>query len=443
MNLKFEDYIQSQNFSPEAVSLIKEAIKCYKIGAYRASFLMSYYFVLKVLKHRLEQAKNSRPDTISEGTWQGLLNKIQDDSVWDQTVFDTTQWKIADGRSKVYLINNDLREDMVYWRRKRNDCAHSKDNIISYPHVESFWLFIQSNLSKFIVNGGREGLLNKIEKHFDSNLTQPGQDYSYLIEQIPFVVKTSEISDLLRNINDLLKNISYLYIEDKEDDFYKFWKDIAFSTNEAVNEGFIQFITSDHDIFKDFITVYPEKLLMCTKDGELIRLLWNDYFFKRGIINSDGFWDLAIILLENNLIDPSEKGSFVEKLALNGSIQKIKTEQIATLRKHGFFQPIREYLFEDQKLIKPHTGYNTANSLVPLIMFYIKNEELLDDLVISHLNSLLEKMTFGSFFDAFSKYLEENPSVTEVYVKNIERQGLKPAPIFTGDNEEETNDTEE
>src|SRR5690606_11961493 len=156
---EFEKYIESQEFTEESLSIIAEGIKCYKVGAYRAAFLMSYYFFLKVLKERLEQSKHTKPDSLDQPTWQNLLKKINDDTVWDQTVFETTQWKLADGRSKIYLISNDLREDMIYWRRKRNDCAHSKDNLISYPHVESFWLFIQSNLNKFIVNGGRESLL--------------------------------------------------------------------------------------------------------------------------------------------------------------------------------------------------------------------------------------------------------------------------------------------
>ncbi|MEH7114564.1 hypothetical protein V7124_19690 [Neobacillus niacini] len=430
MKLPFEQWLQTQSLPEEALSIVEEGIKCYKIGAYRASFLMSYYFLLKVLKHRLENAKDAKPDSISLKSWQGLLQKIQDDSVWDQTVFDTTQWKESDGRSKIYLINNDLREDMVYWRRKRNDCAHSKDNIISYPHVESFWLFIQSNLSKFIVNGGREGLLNKIEKHFDPKYTQPGQDCTYIIELIPYVVRKSEISDLLKDIHEILKKqSSYMYIEDKEDVYYSFWKDIAFSTNRELNESFIEFITSNNDIFTDFITVYPEKLLMCVEKEELIRQFWKEDFFKRGVLGTDEFWNLAIILLNNEVIPVDERESFVRRLALKSSSRGISLEQITVLKKHGLFRHIREYLFVNDRLTQLHNGYHNANSNAQLIIFYLKNEQL-DDVVVATLNSLLYGMSFGTFVELFSDFLKKNPDFSKPFKESVELQGLKLAPIF-------------
>ncbi|ASV67045.1 hypothetical protein [Cytobacillus kochii] len=436
MNLQFEQWIQSQNLPEEAISIIEEGINCYKIGAYRASFLMSYYFFLKILKHRLEQARDAKPDSISLKTWQDLLNKIQDDSVWDQTVFDTTRWKENDGRSKIYLISNDLREDMVYWRRKRNDCAHSKDNIISYPHVESFWLFIQSNLSKFIVNGGREGLLNKVEKHFDPKFTQPGQDYSYIIEQIPLVVKISEISNLLNDIHEILeKQSSYMYIENKKGVYYFFWKDIAFSINKEINDGFIEFITSNHEIFIEFITVYPEKLLMCSKKEELMRLFWREFFFKRGVLGCDEFWNLAIILLNNKIIPTEERDTFVRKLALKGVKRDLNDEQIKSLKTYGLFKHIREYLFVDDKLTQLHNGYHNANKNSSFIIFYLKNEPL-DDIVVSRLNSLLYGLRFGQFFELFSDFLKNNPTFIIPFSESVERQGFNLAPIFEEDKEE-------
>lgn len=439
MNLQFEQWIKAQNFPEEAISLIEESINCYKIGAYRASFLMSYYFFLKVLKHRLEQARDSKPDSIDQKTWYGLLTKIQDDSIWDQSVFETTQWREADGRSKVYLINNDLREDMVYWRRKRNDCAHSKDNIISYPHVEAFWLFIQSNLSKFIVNGGREGLLNKIEKHFDPKYTKPGQDHSFIIEQIPLVVQSSEISNLLKDIDTILEEQSdFLYIDDKDDVYYAFWKDIAFSTNKEINDSFIKFITSDMDLFVEFITVYPEKLLSCANNEELIRLFWKEEFFKRGVRGSDEFWNLAIILLNNKLIPEEEVDTFVRKLSMKGSRRDLASEHITILRRYGFFKHIREFLFIDDRLTQLHNGYNNANNNASLIIFYLENEDL-DDKVVARLNSLLYSLRFGTFLNKFEIFIEKNPSFSKLFKESVERQNLTLAPIF----QEEDDDIED
>lgn len=406
MNLKFEQWIQYQNLPVEALSIV-------------------------------EQAKDSKPDSVPQTTWQDLLNKIQDDSVWDQTVFDTTQWKEQDGRSKIYLINNDLREDMVYWRRKRNDCAHSKDNIISYPHVESFWLFIQSNLNKFIVNGCREGLLNKIKKHFDPKFTPPGQNYNFIIEQIPLVVKVNEISELLKEIDEILeKQSGYFYIEDREDVYYHFWKDIAFADNKELNDSFIDFITSTHEIFIKFITVYPEKLLSCAMKEELIRLFWKELFFKRGVLGSDEFWNLAINLLKNDMIPSDEIESFVRKLALKGAKRDLSDDQIGFLRKYGFFEHIREYLFVDDKLTQLHNGYKNANALASIIIFYLDNEPL-DDTVVACLNSLLFGLKYGTFYDLFDNFLEKNPSFHSSFRESVKQQGLKLAPIFIGGSDDD------
>lgn len=438
MKLEFERYLDSQNFSDETMSLIDEGIKCYKIGAYRASFLMSYYFFLKVLKERLEQSKHTKPDSLDQSTWQGLLQKINDDTVWDQTVFETTQWKLADGRSKIYLINNDLREDMVYWRRKRNDCAHTKDNIISYPHVEAFWLFIQSNLNKFIVNGGRESLLNKYETHFDPVYTRPGEDYDYLVQPIPLVVNKRDIPELLKDIDEILENKSnFLYIEDTESVYYSFWKVISCSSNEDINKGFIEFITSSQDIFIKFITVYPEKFMMCTYKTQLIREFWKEKFFSREVKSSNGYWDLAIILLENEIIDENDVSRFVRRLGLGGKYSRLTENQIDKLRVFDFFKYIKAYLFEGDLFTQPYNGYNNANTNTNLIMFYLKNEQL-DEVVVRSLNGLLSGMHYGAFIDIFTRFKSSNPDFVNDFVKKAEDAGITVAAIFEETTEEAT-----
>lgn len=436
MKLEFEKYLETQNFTEESMSVINEGIICYKVGAYRAAFLMSYYFFLKVLKERLEQSKHTKPDSLTQPVWQNLLIKINDDTVWDQTVFETTQWKLDDGKSKIYLINNDLREDMVYWRRKRNDCAHSKDNLISYPHVESFWLFIQSNLNKFIVNGGRESLLDKYKTHFDPTYTKPGEDFQYLIQPIPLVVNNREIPDLLKDIDLILEEKSdYSYIEDKESPYYSYWKEISHSNSDCLNKGFIDFITSDMELFKKFIPVYPEKLLMCLHKTQLIREFWKEKFFSRQVKGSEGYWNLAIALLTNKIIDEDEINHFVKMLALGNRLNELEKEQIDILRNYNFFKQMKKYLFEEDLFSQPYNGYNNANSSTNRIMFYLKNEEL-DEVSVRSLNALLHGLKYGSFFDTFTAYIEEKQKFHEKFIEIAEDNNIPLAPILKREIEE-------
>lgn len=98
---------------------------------------------------------------------------------------------------------------MPYWRRIRNTCAHAKDSIISHSNVEAFWLFLESHLAKFIVNGGKQALLDKIQNHFDIKKSKPSFNFTYLVDQIPLVVKLSEIPGLLVEIYENVVSLNY------------------------------------------------------------------------------------------------------------------------------------------------------------------------------------------------------------------------------------------
>lgn len=324
---------------------------------------------------------------------------------------------------------------MQYWRRKRNDCAHAKDNLISYPHVESFWLFLQSNLNKFMVNGGKEALLEKCKKHFNPIYTRPDEDYKPLIDAIPNVVSNSdEIPELLRDINQIIKDKEkYSYLKETQIS-YSFWKDISCSTNKELNEGFIEFITFNKEIFVQFISVYPEKLAMCLEKKELIREFWNTELFSKDFKKNNNFWELAIYLLENDLIDQSAIEEFVRKLAYLKSTRSLNAEQIAKLRTHGFFNVIREYLFEGTLFTTVNTGYPNANENVGKIIFYLNNEEL-DITVVRSLNALCNGMTYGDFYDQFKEYIETHPEFVEKFLMISEENNIIPSEIFNVETE--------
>ncbi|MEH7855534.1 hypothetical protein V7652_23950, partial [Bacillus thuringiensis] len=114
MQLHFESWIneQKQNISEDALVLFKESIICYRVGAYRASFLMSYLGFMKALKDRL--LRSEKPDLIDDGKWSSIRKTLNDDNKWETTVFTTTQEKEKD-RSKYYLISSDLMEEIPYW----------------------------------------------------------------------------------------------------------------------------------------------------------------------------------------------------------------------------------------------------------------------------------------------------------------------------------------
>jgi hypothetical protein len=233
MEIHFESWIKKQEISEESQMLFDDAVKCYRIGVYRAAFLMSYLGFMKAIRDRL--LKSPKPHLIHEKDWSKILNDLRDDKLWEEKVFTCIEEKEKEKRgedgekfppvSKIFLVSNDVIEDMPYWRRMRNTCAHAKDSIISHSNVEAFWGFLESHLAKFIVNGGRQALLEKIRKHFDSTQRKPSFEFSYLIDQIPQVVKISEISGLLREI--IYEKVVPLHLNE-ERMHNSFWKNIAY-----------------------------------------------------------------------------------------------------------------------------------------------------------------------------------------------------------------------
>jgi len=127
---------------------------------------MSYLGFLTAVRDRLLAAPHV-PAGVSEGAWDSLRKQLRNDDKWDPTAYDATQ---AQKPAPYFIVSDNVRSQVEYWKNRRNDCAHAKSNAIEGSHVEMMWLFIQSNLPKFVVNGSRAALLDKLGRHFDPRI---------------------------------------------------------------------------------------------------------------------------------------------------------------------------------------------------------------------------------------------------------------------------------
>jgi hypothetical protein len=107
----------------------------------------------------------------------------------------------------IFTLSEDLRRQVIYWKDRRNDCAHSRRNEISFSHIEAFWLFLRSNLPKFVVSGSKEGLLNDLRVHFDRSVTPADADYSQIIEQIRYAVETGELEEFFESVHEVFTEL--------------------------------------------------------------------------------------------------------------------------------------------------------------------------------------------------------------------------------------------
>ncbi|NJM79738.1 MAG: hypothetical protein HC854_09145, partial [Flavobacterium sp.] len=97
-----------------------------------------------------------------------------------------------------------VRQQIKYWKDRRNDCAHFKQNEINISHVEIFWSFLKSNLSKITIEGGKLNLLKKFLNHFDETKTPPDSDYTHLIKEIEHAIEINESESFFIELDNLI-----------------------------------------------------------------------------------------------------------------------------------------------------------------------------------------------------------------------------------------------
>jgi hypothetical protein len=119
--------------------------------------------------------------------------------------------ELINSSSPIFNINDDIRQQIKYWKDRRNDCAHFKTNDIEAHHTESFWSFVKSNLAKISIEGGKESLLNKFEKHFDTTFTPPDADFSPLVKEIDESVEINELSNLWSELINKIDHYPILF----------------------------------------------------------------------------------------------------------------------------------------------------------------------------------------------------------------------------------------
>lgn len=424
MKTRFEIWINDNDIPNDSVVLFKEAVLCYKSSAYRASFLMTYLGMHTAIRNRL-LFSSEKPNSIDQSKWTEILSIIKDDDKWDQKVFELVQ---RNANTNPFLINEDIKYQYAYWKTIRNACAHAKDNEVSYPHVEALWLFIESNLNKFIINGGADGLLEKIKKHFDPVYTAPGKDPEFLVELIPLTIEKSETRSFFKAIHDYFETHN-LYLS-KDNFYYTFWSLIVKSPNTHIRNSFIEFIKCDWSIFLEYIVIFPEIIYEVSSDEEFIREFWSTKIWRLIIWGEEDGWILLVSILDNEIIPVNEIQPFIEKLytKLHSAPPDLATE---VLKKSGYFKLLKFELFEKKK-ISGAAGIDFANKNWDNIIFFLKHESL-DKLIVTELNTLLSYSYYGTFFEKIKNLIKTNKEFRRGYISILQKEDLT---FTTVDNDE-------
>jgi len=377
MRLEFGDWILSQKISGPAKDLFQEAITCYKASTYRASLLLSYLGFQTIARDRVLAAK--KPSGITEKFWNNIINDLRNEDKWDSMVFETIQRK---NPASIFKLSEDLRNQVVYWKNRRNDCAHSKSNTIGFSHVESFWQFVESNLAKFVVNGSKEGLLNDISIHFNPSLTSPDEDSSFIIEQIPNAVDDSELADFFEGVCQVFLNLTPIAFAKYQIDFFN---DMFSIEKEPITSKLVEFLKTREPLLIKLLRAYPNRLLYFSDDEKFIRRLWYTVLFQHDIND----FPVYCSLLRNGLILSAQIEEAHRRIIRRLADVVPGEECFCVLRDSDFFNIFKNIVFGPTSM-SFISNFKWANFHLEIVMFYLDRIGI-DEEVAQELNHTFSK----------------------------------------------------
>jgi hypothetical protein len=365
---------------------------------------------------------------------ESIIRDVNNDAKWEETVFDTVTGYAT---MPIFLQDNKKREEMnrhlSYWRDRRNDAAHAKENEISYAHVESFWIFMQSNIPKLVVRGSRAAIFETIEKHFDKRFTPKNTDFSHIMQQIKHSLYEEDLIIFYQDVKEIFEEIDPFFMVFVDQDMNKFWDEIL-KIGEPFSSQLVRYLKSEDsfDVFNTFIMEYTHRIALFHEEHQFIYNLWYEKIKKFG-----DPYKLIAALLRNNLIEERNKKTAIKKLILNLN-NEIPSDPLdyKILIEHGYIIDFRELVFgvdvETDALINQ---FGWGNENLNPVRHYLSNSGL-DKEVVLCLNSVFRSQPYprkmcANLKDIFSI----NEELIKEFIRIAEELGVTP-PTSLGFKEE-------
>ena len=361
MKLPFEEWTIEKRFSRNVSKLFNESFICYKGAAYRASLLFSYLGFLTLIKEII--IKSNKPTPIPQRRWDDIIRKLQSDETWEKAVFE----EIINSSSPIFNINDDLRQQVKYWKDRRNDCAHFKTNEIESHHTESFWSFVRSNLLKITIEGGKASLLNKFDRHFDQTFTPPDADFSSIVRETDESVETTELTSFWEELINRIDHYGLLFRH--ESNATKVINRVFELCSEETKENLSDFLKDKkHDL--TIVLLYPDKINRFSYSPAEIREIWRTRIWN----DKSSAFSIYGTLLRNSLIpngEIRETNNHMIDYATDYSPNNEATH--LALATNGFGNSIFEKAIKNDRL---NDWYNWVNPRADMLAYYIEKYPL-------------------------------------------------------------------
>lgn len=261
-----------------------------------------------------------------------------------------------------------MRQQAIYWKNRRNDCAHSKRNIITDVHVESFWYFLKANLNQFVLPGSQSSLINEIKNHFDTNYTAEDKPFNNLISEAILIIDQSNVVSFVSRLFEMFEEERPigLFTNERELEFIE----SLILADRTISRELTEKITQSEVIYLAFIEGRPSRLQHFLQYEEIIRKTWRVHLFKGSKVSLP----LLASLLRFNVIPADSRIRLYLKIITKGFDINIRESDFEVLLEKGFMQQLRQSLFfEHHEMGMLLNDFEWANKNVRIALYYLKN----------------------------------------------------------------------
>lgn len=355
MKLQIEQWVEKTHpFDEVGLDLFKESVSCYKIGAYRSAFLMSYLALMQTIRYRILNF-TTKPPLVEERNWNNYRDALKNDRSWEEAVinvlsiskpkFNKATKTYEVDRRVIKLPNHDeIIAEFICWRHKRNRCAHAKVGTINSSTVESFWNFIQDNIFKFHVNGGLEYYKEAIFKAYRDQFEKIHVTYKEHLDALPTADLSKE--DLTELWGELERKIDSLNSVKKESLSF-FWSTVLLHSDPKIQSTFVHFVQDNSIRFIQFYSLIPEILsfVMQQRDAHVFKkeklYLWIKQNFQ--FVEEYSLWRLVVDILKN--YTPKEDlDDFFSYINLINTRVLPNEEETKILKEYAYFASVEKKL---------------------------------------------------------------------------------------------------
>lgn len=355
MKLQIEQWVEKTHpFDEVGLELFQESVSCYKIGAYRSAFLMSYLALMQTIRNRILNF-TTKPPSVEERNWNNYREALKSEKSWEEAVINVVSiskpklnkaTKTYDVDKRVIKLPNhdEILAEIVCLRHKRNRCAHAKVGTINSSTVESLWNFVQDNISKFHVNGGLEYYKDAIFKAYRDQNERIHVTYKEHLAALPTAdLSEEDLTELWGKLEGKIDSLNSV----KKDSLSLFWSTVFLHSDPMIQNTFVDFVKNDSSRFISFYSLIPEILsfVMQERNAHLFKkenlYLWmkkNFYF-----VQEHSYWGLVVEVLRN--YTPKEDlDDFFSYINLNNARVLPNEEETKVLKEYDYFASVQEKL---------------------------------------------------------------------------------------------------